>query len=121
MGIDAHIWPDVATHPGEILAEELAARNMTQVDLARQMGRPVQAINEIIHGKKEITPETALQLQEALGIPAHVWTRLEADYRLTKARLAAPRSLAVARTKKAAYTVKYAKKKAPRGVANKKR
>lgn len=51
-------------------------------------GRPVQAINEIINGKKAITAETALQLEQVLKTPAHVWLSLQAQYDLTKARLA---------------------------------
>jgi HTH-type transcriptional regulator/antitoxin HigA len=82
------VWPDVAIPPGETLAETLAARGMTQADLARRMGRPVQTVNEIVKGTKEITPETALQFERVLGTPAHVWVRLEADYRFNKARIA---------------------------------
>lgn len=82
------IWPDAAIPPGEVLAEELAARGLTQSQLARQMGRPVQALNEIVRGKKRITGETALQLAEALGTSAELWMRLEADYELNRARLA---------------------------------
>lgn len=82
-------WPDVAITPGEFLAAELAARGMTQSQLARGMRRPLQAINEIIRGRKRITGETALQLADALGTSAELWIRLEADYELTKARLAA--------------------------------
>ena len=81
------IWPDVAVPPGEFLAETLEAMGISQADLARKAGRPVQAINEIIQGKKEITPETALQFERVLGTPAHVWVGLEADYRYVKARL----------------------------------
>ena len=81
-------WPDLAIPPGELLAEELAARGMTQSQLARQMGRPLQAVNEIVRGKKRITGETALQLSEALGTSAEFWMRLESDYELNRARLA---------------------------------
>lgn len=81
------IWPDVAIPPGETLAEELETRRMSQSDLARKMGRPIQAINEIVRGVKQITGATALQLEDALGIGAEFWMRLEADYRLNKARL----------------------------------
>lgn len=66
----------------------LEAMGITQVELARRAGRPVQAISEIIHGKKKITPETALDLERVLGVSARVWLRLEADFRLVKARLA---------------------------------
>jgi HTH-type transcriptional regulator/antitoxin HigA len=49
------------------------------------MGRPLNAINEIIHGKKAITAETALQLEEVMPeIPARFWLNLETDYQLTR-------------------------------------
>ena len=88
MVTEERVWPDIAIPPGETLAETLDALGLTQAELARRAGRPVQAISEIIQGKKEITPETALELERVLGVPAHVWIRLEADYRIVKARLA---------------------------------
>ncbi|HQR66108.1 MAG TPA: HigA family addiction module antitoxin [Thermoanaerobaculia bacterium] len=81
-------WPDVAIPPGDVLAEELGARGLTQSGLARLMGRPLQAINEIVRGRKRITGATALGLAEALGTSPEFWMRLEADYELNKARLA---------------------------------
>ena len=77
---------DLAGHPGELLIDELAERKMSLSELARQMGRPVQAISEIAHGKKRITAETALQLETVLGIKAYLWTGLQSDYELTIAR-----------------------------------
>jgi HTH-type transcriptional regulator/antitoxin HigA len=82
--------------PSALLKEELAARGMTQAQLARQMGRPLQAVNEIIRGKKRITGETALQLAEALGTSADFWMRLESDHELNRARLARQLRSAVA-------------------------
>jgi len=73
--------------PGEMLADELEARQMTQAELARRMDRPAQMINEIIKEKKEITPQTALELERVLGTPAYVWLNLERDYRYNKERL----------------------------------
>ncbi len=81
-------WPDVASPPGEMLADELEARQMSQAELARHMGRPAQMINEIIKEKKEITPQTALEFERVLGTPAYVWLNLERDYRYNKERLA---------------------------------
>jgi HTH-type transcriptional regulator/antitoxin HigA len=81
-------WPDVAIPPGDVLAEELEARGLTQSHLARLMGRPLQAINEIVRGRKRITGATALGLAEALRTSPEFWMRLEADYELNKARLA---------------------------------
>ncbi|MBN3927293.1 HigA family addiction module antitoxin [Nostoc sp. NMS4] len=68
--------------PGKILSRELEARGWTQKDLAEIMSRPVQTINEIIRGSKQITPETAIELSQALGTSPEFWTNLEAKYRL---------------------------------------
>jgi addiction module HigA family antidote len=46
------------------------------------IGRPVQTINEIIRLTKQITPETAIELSQALGTSAEFWTNLESKYRL---------------------------------------
>ena len=79
-------FPDIAIPPGEYLAEEIEARGISQKELARRMGRPLNAINEIINGKKAITAETALQLEDVMPeIPARFWLNLEIDYRLTRA------------------------------------
>ena len=87
MTTEKRVWPDIAIPPGETLAETLAAVGMTQAELAKRMGRPPQAISEIIRGTKAITPRTAIQLELVLGMPAHVWVRLEADYRYNKVRI----------------------------------
>lgn len=73
--------PDFFSHPGETLLETLEAKGMTQAELAIRMGRPKKTINEIIKGKTAITPETALQLELALGIPASFWNERERRYR----------------------------------------
>ena len=79
-------YSDLPVPPGEYLLEVLREQGLTQAKLARRMGRPVQPINEIVHGKKAITGETALQIEQALGVPAHIWMSLEVEYRLTLAR-----------------------------------
>ena len=81
------LWPDIAIPPGELLGEELEVRGMSQQELARRMGRPPQMVNELIHGKKALTPETALGLEKVLGIPASFWTNSESSYQLTRSRL----------------------------------
>ncbi|MGD1040383.1 MAG: HigA family addiction module antitoxin [Dehalococcoidales bacterium] len=79
-------YPNIAIPPGEFLLEEIQARGLTQKELARRMGRPINAINEIINGRKAITAETALQLEEVMPeIPARFWLKLETDFQLTKA------------------------------------
>ena len=77
---------DLPIPPGEVLAEELEARGMTQKELAARLDRPAQAINEIIRAKKAITPDTAIGLERVLGIDAKFWTNLEADYRMALSR-----------------------------------
>ncbi len=79
-------YPDTAIPPGEYLAEEIGARGISQKELAKHMQRPVNAINEIVNGKKAITAETALQLESVMPeIPARFWLNLETEYQLTKA------------------------------------
>lgn len=73
--------PSMAMPPGETLAEALEERGMTQAELAKRIGRPVKTINEIVKGKTAITAETALQLEQAFGIPARFWNNLESNYR----------------------------------------
>lgn len=85
---------DLPVPPGEYLAEVIQALSMSQADLARRMGRPAQAINEIIKGQKAITSETALQLEGVVGVPASVWLNLEAEYQLVRAKQEEERQLA---------------------------
>lgn len=66
--------------PGRILARELEARDWSQKDLANVLGRPEATVSEIINGKKQVTPETAKQLSEALGQSADFWLTLEQNY-----------------------------------------
>lgn len=70
--------------PGDILRMELEARGWSQVDLAEVLGRPVQAVNEILKGKKAITPSTARGLEDALGTKAEFWLNLETQFRLAQ-------------------------------------
>lgn len=87
MATDIEIHSDLAIPPGEYLAEVLDECGLSQAELARRMGRPPQMINEIVKGEKMITPETALQLGQVVRVPAHIWTGLETEYQLVKAKL----------------------------------
>ncbi len=87
MATEKKLHSDLPIPPGNYLAEVLAIKKMSQAELARRIGRPVQAVNEIIKGNKAITPATAIELERALEVPAHIWTGLEAEYQLIKARL----------------------------------
>lgn len=92
--IPAEVFP-----PGEFLADELGARSWTQIEFAEIIQRPTQLVNEIIAGKKSITPETAREFSAALGTSPQYWLNLETAYQLWRA---APPSNAdiIARTAK---------------------
>ena len=70
--------------PGEYIREELETRGWSQLDLAEILGRPPQAVNEIITGKRAIMPDTARALADALGTSAQLWMNLETAYQLAK-------------------------------------
>lgn len=70
--------------PGEFLREELEEHGWTQTDFAEILGRPVRLVNEIISGKRGITPETAKGLGDALGTSPQYWLNLESAYQLWK-------------------------------------
>lgn len=78
--------PDYVSPPGETLFDVLEERGMSQAELADRMGRPKKTINEIINGKAAIAPDTALQLERVLGIPASFWNSREQQYREYLAR-----------------------------------
>ncbi len=84
--MNKNLFPVKIVAPGRILQRELEARDWTQQDLAKITNRPPQAINEIIRGTKQITPETALELAAALGTSDEFWTNLETNYRLNIAK-----------------------------------
>lgn len=85
MTTETIFMSDLAIPPGEYLEEVLEELGLNQAELARRMGRPAQAINEIIKGEKTITPETSLQLEKVVGVPAYIWSQMEAEYQLIKA------------------------------------
>jgi addiction module HigA family antidote len=65
------------THPGEMLLEEfLRPLNLTQRELAQAIHVPYQRVNEIVNGRRGITPSTALRLEKYFGMPADFWLKL---------------------------------------------
>lgn len=70
--------------PGEFLRDELEARGWSQTEFAEIIGRPPRVVNEIITGKRGISPETATELAAALGTSAQFWMNLETSYQLWK-------------------------------------
>lgn len=80
--------PDYAVPPGETVQEVIESLGIPQSELAERTGRPKKTINEIVNGKAAITPETALQFERVLGVPASFWNSLEQNYRAALARIA---------------------------------
>ncbi len=75
------------THPSEMLMEEfLMPMNLTQRDLADAIRVPYQRVNEIINGKRGVTPATALRLARFFGMSAGFWRNLQLRWDLYHAR-----------------------------------
>jgi addiction module HigA family antidote len=73
----------IPTHPGEILQEEfLAPLGITQVALAKHLGISTQRVNELVRGKRSVTPETAWLLAAALATTPQFWLNLQMNYDL---------------------------------------
>lgn len=74
-------------HPGEVLAEEfLAPLGLSQNRAALAMRVPPRRINEIVHGKRAVTADTALRLARFFGTTAEFWVNLQAHYELEVTR-----------------------------------
>ncbi|MFN2398998.1 MAG: HigA family addiction module antitoxin [Gemmatimonadaceae bacterium] len=71
------------THPGEMLLEEyLEPLGLTQTDFAARIGVSYVRLNELINGKRGVTPDTALRLEKALGASAGFWLNLQQSWEL---------------------------------------
>ncbi len=70
-------------HPGEILMEEfLKPMNISQYKLAKDISVPPRRINEIVHGTRAITPDTALRLSRYFGLSERFWINMQIRYDL---------------------------------------
>ncbi|MDR3516186.1 MAG: HigA family addiction module antitoxin [Azospirillaceae bacterium] len=75
-------------HPGAVLKEELEARGLTANAFALKLRVPPQRIQEIVAGKRAISPETALRVGRCLGTGARFWLAMQQAYDLRQAELA---------------------------------
>ena len=74
-------------HPGEVLLEEfLEPLGVSQYRAAKEMRVPARRINEIVHGKRSVTADTALRLAQLFGTTAEFWLNLQAHYDLEQQR-----------------------------------
>ena len=74
------------THVGEILLDELIARNLTQIWLVKEAKIPKTIISDIINGKRSVNAKYALKLESALKIDAEFWLNAQSNYELAKLR-----------------------------------
>ena len=85
------------THPGEMLREEfLRPLGLTQREAARRLGISYPRLNELIHGRRGVTSDTALRLEQLLGVEAQFWLNLQLAWDLYRARRS-PRSKSIRR------------------------
>jgi len=83
----------IPTHPGKILLEEfLKPMGISQVELARRMGVPIQRVNTLINGKRDMTAETAILLARVLKTSSEFWMLLQVGRDLYKASRRAGRA-----------------------------
>ncbi|OGV49629.1 MAG: addiction module antidote protein, HigA family [Lentisphaerae bacterium GWF2_44_16] len=81
-------------HPGEILLEEfLQPMNISQNRLSIEIRVPVHRINEIVHGRRGLTADTALRLAKFFGTTAAFWMNLQEEYDLRKAEYSIKKEL----------------------------
>lgn len=81
-------------HPGEVLLDEfLGPLKISQNRLARAMGVPPRRVNEIVHGKRAVSADTAIRLARALGTSEQFWMGLQADFDLEEAYLSARKEI----------------------------
>ena len=84
----------VPTHPGEMLLEEfLKPMGLSQRDLADAIHVPYQRINEIVNGRRGVTPSTALRMAKYFGMSASFWMNLQLRWDLYHAQKSEARSL----------------------------
>ena len=80
------LTPFRPVHPGELLKDELEYRHLSQKAVAKQVGLPYTAFNEILNSKRPVTTDFALLMEAALGIPAYMLVGLQSDYNLQVAK-----------------------------------
>ena len=77
----------IPTHPGEILLEDfIKPLGVTQVEFARHLCVPIQRVNEIVRGRRGVSPDTAWLLSKALGTTPEFWTNLQTAHDLALSR-----------------------------------
>jgi antitoxin HigA-1 len=87
------IETDVNLHPGEILADELVAREISQKDFSKLIKLQAPHLNDLLKGKRHFSARIALKLEKQLGIDADYWLRVQIAFDLFEARKAMKKEL----------------------------
>lgn len=80
----------ITTHPGDVLKEELEARDITQKKFSEVLSIPYTQLNEILNGKRPVTTDFALMVEAALGINPEMLINMQARYNMSVARQKKP-------------------------------
>jgi addiction module HigA family antidote len=83
----------IVVHPGEHLAEELEALQMSAAELARKLDVPTNRVTQILNGTRSITGDTALRLAHFFGTSPEFWLNLQSQYEVRIARQKAGKSI----------------------------
>ena len=73
-------------HPGEVIKDEMEARNISQREFARQVDMSYTVLNELLNGKRSLSPTNALMFEAALDIPADALMNIQTKYNMQTAR-----------------------------------
>ena len=79
-------FPFRPVHPGELLKDELEYRKLSQKTVAKQLGLPYTAFNEILNSKRPVTTDFAMIMEAALGVSSGLLLRMQTDYNLQVAQ-----------------------------------
>lgn len=80
------IFTNVSLHPGEVIADELAARDIKKTHFASQLDMKASHFSELLHGKRNVSAAVALKLEKLLKVKAEYWMRLQVYYDLFEER-----------------------------------
>lgn len=76
------IYTDIALHTGDVLMDELEARNIRKMIFAEKLEMKPSHFSELLHGKRNLSAATAIKLENLLGISAEYWLRIQVYYNL---------------------------------------
>lgn len=82
----SELTPYMSVHPGELLKDEIDFRGIDFRDMAEKLELSATVLEEVLEGKRALTPELALTMEAALGVNADVLVRMQSDYDIYQSR-----------------------------------